>query len=424
MRILIRNGRVIDPATRTDAVLDILIEDGRIAARGEKLPVTADRCLEADGCVVMPGLIDMHVHLRDPGQTHKETLRTGALAAARGGFTSICPMPNTTPATDSAEKIRTLLERAREESAVRILPIGAVTVGQEGRELAPIAEMAQAGAIGISEDGKSVMDPDLYEQAMRQARRAGILVMAHCEDKKLVRGGVMQEGKRAQELGLPGISSLSEDVIVGRDILIARATGAHLHLCHCSTAGSVRLVEQAKAAGARVSAEVCPHHFSMSCDEIPGDDANYKMNPPLRGPEDVRALKDGLARGVMDVISTDHAPHAAQEKAQGFLKAPFGITGLETAVPLAVTELVEPGILTWTQLAERMSYTPARLLGVDGGSLAVGTRADVTVIDPYADHQIDPSGFASMGKNTPFAGRRVRGRVTATVAAGRVVYER
>lgn len=425
MDLLIKNGRVIDPATGTDAVMDILAQDGVIAARGQGLeaqgPETA--VIDAAGCLVMPGLIDMHVHLRDPGQTHKETLRTGGEAAARGGFTAVCPMPNTVPVTDTAEKVRELLERAKAESPVRIYPVGAVTEGQQGLKLADIAGMAEAGAIGISEDGKSVMNLALYKQGMEEAKRAGILVMAHCEDKDLVAGGVIQEGELAEQLGLPVITNAVEDVITARDILLAREVGTRLHLCHCSTKDSVFMVRAAKEAGAAVSAEVCPHHFTLTAEDIPGDDANWKMNPPLRHRADVDALKEGLSAGIMDVISTDHAPHAREEKAGGFRTAPFGIVGLETAVPLVITELVEPGLLSWTEMAERMSHTPAGLLGVPGGSLAVGAPADITVIDPAAEWEIDPAQFASMGKNTPFAGRRVRGRVRATAVGGKIVYE-
>lgn len=421
--ILIRNGRVVDPATKTDAVMDLLIQGGVIAGRGENLDVKADQVIEADGLCVMPGLIDMHVHLRDPGLTYKETLETGAKAAARGGFTTICPMPNTKPVMDSPEKIEEFLKRAETESCVHILPIGSVTVGQDGEVLADIAGMAKAGAIGISEDGKSVMNLAVYREAMKEAAKVGILVMAHCEDKNLVCGGVMNAGARAEELGLPGITNGVEDVITARDILLAKETGAKLHLCHCSTEDSVWMVREAKKAGLPVTAEVCPHHIAMTCDEIPADDAIYKMNPPLRTARDAEALKQGISEGTMEVISTDHAPHGEEEKQGSMRNAPFGIVGLETAVGLVVSELVEPGYLTLYQMAERMSYAPARILGINRGSLAVGKPADVTVFDPAAEYMIDKNQFASKGKNTPFHGRKVRGLVRTTIVDGKIVYQ-
>ena len=423
MTILIRNGRVLDPATRTDAVMDILIQDGVIAGRGQNLSAAADQVIDASGLCVMPGLIDMHVHLRDPGLTYKETLETGAKAAARGGFTTICPMPNTKPVMDTPQKVREFLKRAETESCVHILPIGSVTVNQDGEELADIEGMAKAGAVGISEDGKSVMNLAVYREAMKKAAKAGILVMAHCEDKNLVCGGVMNAGSRAKELGLPGITNGVEDVITARDILLSKETGAKLHLCHCSTEDSVWMVREAKKAGLLVTAEVCPHHFSMTCDEIPSDDGIYKMNPPLRAARDVEALKRGLAEGTVDVISTDHAPHGEEEKKGSMRTAPFGIVGLETAVGLTITELVERNYLSLYGMAERMSYTPARVLGIDRGSLAVGKPADVTIFDPAEEYVIDKNQFASKGRNTPFHGRGVRGRVRYTIVDGKLVFE-
>ena len=423
MTVLIRNGRVLDPATHTDAVMDLLIENGVITGRGSHLPEHADRIIDASGLCVMPGLIDMHVHLRDPGLCYKETLETGAKAAAKGGFTTICPMPNTVPVMDTPEKVTEFLKRAETESCVHILPVGSVTVNQEGEILADIAGMAKAGAVGISEDGKSVMNTAVYREAMKEAAKAQILVMAHCEDKNLVCGGVMNAGKRALELGLPGITNGVEDVIAARDILMAKETGVRLHLCHCSTKDSVWMMREAKKAGLPVTAEVCPHHFSMTCNEIPADDGNYKMNPPLRGAEDVRALKEGLRDGVMDVISTDHAPHGEEEKNGSMRKAPFGIVGLETAVALTITELVEKGYLSFYEMAERMSHTPARILKIGKGSLEIGKTADITVIDPTAEYKIDKNQFVSKGKNTPFHGRTVRGKVLYTLADGKIVYE-
>lgn len=423
MRILIKNGRVIDPSQKLDAVRDILLADGKVEELAERIEADADRIVQADGCYVMPGLIDMHVHLREPGFEYKETIHTGAMAAARGGFTTICPMPNTKPVTDNPERIRLVVEKAAEEAPVHVLPIGAVTVGQAGDERTDIAGMVEAGAVGISEDGKSVMNAALYREAMKEAARNQIPVMAHCEDKNLVGKGALNAGRKAEENGVQGITNAVEDVIVARDILLAKETGARLHLCHCSTKDSVRMLREAKADGVRVTGEVCPHHFSMTEDEIVVGDANYKMNPPLRTKEDVQALKEGLRDDVFDVIATDHAPHHADEKKKPMEQAPFGIVGSETAVALTITHLVKEGYLTPYQMAEKMSTNPAKILGIDRGSLIIGKTADVTVIDPDFEYIIDTGEFVSMGRNTPFHGKKVSGRVKMTIVDGNIVYE-
>ena len=426
MRILIKDGRVLDPATKTDARLDILVEDGVIARRDiwiDEKKTEADAILWVHGCYVMPGLIDLHVHLREPGFEEKETIETGTKAMARGGFTSVCPMPNTKPAADSPERIAWLLEKAEAVSPIHVLPVGAVTVGQAGEEVTDIAGMAKAGAMAISEDGKSVMNAALYREAMKKAAENDLVVLAHCEDKNLAGRGCINEGEKAEEFGVPGISNAVEDVIIARDILLAKETGAKLHLCHCSTKDSVAMVKAAKEAGLPVTAEVCPHHFSMCTDDMERADANYKMNPPLRTREDVEALKEGLRLGIIDAISTDHAPHTAAEKAKPITEAPFGIVGSETAVALTVTNLVEPGILTPYMMAERMSYAPAKILGIDRGTLEEGAPADITVIDPNAEYVIDPGTFVSKGKNTPFAGQKVRGKVRYTIVDGVIAYD-
>lgn len=423
MNILIQNGRVLDPATNTDEVKSILIKDGIIADVNASKDAEADRVIDASGCYVMPGLIDLHVHLRDPGQEYKETIQTGTMAAAHGGYTAVCPMPNTTPSTDCPEMIHLVKEKAEKEGVIHVLPVGAVTIGQSGKELADIEGMAEAGAVAVSEDGKSVMNTAVYFEGMKRAAKAGIVVMAHCEDKDLVGKGCLNEGPKAKELGLPGILNAVEDVIVARDIILAKAAGCRLHLCHCSTEDSVRLVKAAKEQGLKVTAEVCPHHFSMADEEIPGDDANYKMNPPLRSKADVQALKEGLRDGIMDVISTDHAPHHADEKKKSIQDAPFGIVGSETAVALTITHLVNEGYLTPLQMAEKMSYNPAKVIGIDRGTLMEGKAADVTIIDPKEEYVIDPQTFCSKGHNTPFAGHKVKGRVKYTIVNGRIVYE-
>jgi dihydroorotase len=423
MKILIKSGRVLDPSTGVDEIRDILITDGKIAKSAKDITEEADSMIDADGCFVMPGLIDLHVHLRDPGLEYKEDIITGSKAAVKGGYTTICPMPNTKPATDCAEVVKYVRDKAAKAGLLNVLPVGAVTIGQAGEQPTDIAEMKAAGICAISEDGKSVMNANVYRTAMREAARLGIPVMAHCEDISLVAGGTMNAGKKSEELGQKGISNSVEDVITARDILLAKETGARLHLCHCSTEDSVRMVREAKADGLPITAEVCPHHFTLCEDDIKENDANYKMNPPVRSRRDLEALRQGLKEDVFDVISTDHAPHSAEEKSRGFEKSPFGIVGSETAVALTITELVEKGVITPMQMAEKMSYNPAKVIGIDRGSLAVGKIADVTIIDPKAEYVIDKNTFESKGKNTPFDGWKVRGKVLYTIVDGRIVYQ-
>ncbi len=423
MTLLIQNGRIINPNDRSERRADLLVRDGVIEEIAESVCAEADRVIDAAGAYCMPGFIDMHVHLRDPGLTYKEDIATGGAAAVHGGFTTIVAMPNTKPVADCPEVIRYVQEKAAQVTKAHVLQVGSVTRGMEGRELSDIRGMAAAGCICLSEDGKSVMNADLYRDAMRIAAEEHMTVLAHCEDINLVHGGVLNADVRAEELGMPGITNAVEDVIVARDILLAKETGCRLHLCHCSTADSVKMVQMAKADGVSVTAEVCPHHFSMSSEEIPGDDANYKMNPPLRTAADVEALKKGLSQDVMDVIATDHAPHGAEEKAQSILKAPFGIVGLETAAALTYTHLVKPGLLTVMQMAEKMSYQPAKILGLNKGVVEEGAPADLVIFDPDREWVIDPEEFFSKGKNTPFAGKTVYGKVTATIVDGEIAFE-
>lgn len=423
MSILIKNGRVLDPDTQTDKVCDVFIQEDKIKEVGEKLKVKAARVIDAKGCFVMPGLIDIHVHLRDPGLEYKEDILSGARAAARGGFTTILAMPNTKPVIDRPDRVRYVHKKAEQLAPIHVLQVGAITMGQKGEELADIRGMVEEGIPAISEDGKSVMNAQLYKEAMEIAAACGIPVLAHCEDINMVNGGCMNADEKARELGLPGITNSVENVIIARDILLARDTGAKLHLCHCSTGESVKMVEMAKEDGIHVTAEVCPHHFTLSTDDIKENDANYKMNPPLRTKEDVEALKEGLKNNIMDVISTDHAPHSKEEKSQSMKKAPFGIVGLETSVALTISELVEPGILTPMQMAEKMSYNPAQVIGSERGSLAVGKPADVVIIDQKAEYIIDARKFDSKGKNTPFHGRKVTGKVKMTICDGQIVYQ-
>ena len=419
--MILRNGHVIDPANGIDRITDVAFADGVITAVADNLPADGERELDCRGAYVVPGFVDLHVHLRDPGQTAKETLTTGTAAAAAGGYTAVAPMPNTSPATDSAEKIATLLKRSESECSVKLLPITAVTLGQEGRELADLAAAKEAGAVAMSEDGKSVMDITLYREALRKAASIGLPMFAHCEDKNLVAGGVINAGLASEKLGLPGITDAVEDVITARDLILAGETGCHVHLCHCSTAFSARLLKEAKDAGYPVSGEVCPHHFAMCDDEIPGDDANYKMNPPLRSRADMEALLEAIRDGIFDCISTDHAPHTAEEKSRGFVKAPFGIVGSETAFALSYTTLVKGGYIDMPTLVKMMSLNPSRIAGHTGGTLSVGAPADIAIVTGE-ECRIDARYFRSMGKNTPFDGRRVYGKVLATYVDGTRVY--
>lgn len=418
--VLIKGGRILDPKNNIDMVGDILVEGDRVAEVSENIERNADRVIDAKGMYVMPGLIDLHVHLRDPGLTEKETVETGCAAAINGGFTTIFAMPNTKPVADNPDIIKDVQERGA-KTGITVYQVGAITKGQKGEELSDIEGMFNNGCIALSEDGKSVMNSNIYRDAMRLAAKYDHPILAHCEDINLVNGGVMNMDENAARLNMKGISNAVEDVIVARDILLAKETGATLHLCHCSTEDSVKMVDAAKREGIKVTAEVCPHHFTLSSDEIVKDDANYKMNPPLRTKKDVEALKNGLHSDIMDVISTDHAPHTREEKMKSIKDAPFGIVGLETAVALTITELVRTGVMSPLQMASKMSYNPALVAKIDKGHLSCGSIADITIIDPNKQYNIDVSAFKSKGTNTPFAGRSVYGEVVYTIAAGRIL---
>lgn len=422
MLILIKNGRVIDPDTKKDGQYDILVENDRILKVAKGLKETADEVIDAAGCYVMPGLIDMHVHLRDPGLTYKETIESGAEAGARGGFTTVLAMPNTKPVTDDATRVRYVHNKAKTNACINIMQVGAITKGLDGEELTDIRSMFDAGIPAISEDGKSVMNAQLYRQAMIIAEEKGIPVLAHCEDSNMAYGGVVNADANTKNMNLRGITNSVEDVIVARDILLAKETGVSLHLCHCSTAGSVRMVREAKEEGIRVTAEVCPHHFTLTTDDLIENDTNYKMNPPLRTKKDQEALRQGLKDDIMDVIATDHAPHSEEDKEQSMKKAPFGIVGLETAAALTITELVKKDYLTPMQMAEKMSGNPSRIIGLEKGSLAEGKIADIVIINQDESYTINVRDFASKGKNTPFAGRKVTGKVKFTICGGQIVY--
>lgn len=422
MITILKNGRVIDPASGKDGVYNVIIEDG-IIKDVCNFECEADRVIDVEGCFVMPGLVDLHVHFREPGFEYKETIKTGSMAAARGGVTTVLPMPNTKPVIDSVEMVERVNEIIKKDAVVNVILVASVTLGQEGVTPVDIKALHKAGVIAVSEDGKSVMNAEVYREAMRDCADCGMVVLAHCEDKNMVNGGALNQGSKSEELGIKGISNAVEDVIVARDILLAKETGCKLHLCHCSTQDSVAMIKAAKEDGIKVSGEVCPHHFTLCDEDIPGDNADWKMNPPLRGRKDVETLKNGLKLGIMEAISTDHAPHSEEEKKKSIASAPFGITGLETSLCLTYTELVLKGVLTPMQMVEKMSYNPAKIIGIDRGTLLPGAVADITVMDPEKEFIIDRNDFVSKGKNTPFDGRKVKGKVKLTMVGGKIVYE-
>lgn len=423
MKILIQNGRVIDPASEKDGIYNITVEDGIITAVDNCVPEDVDEVIDATGKFVMPGLVDLHVHFREPGFEYKETIKTGSMAAARGGVTTVLPMPNTRPVIDSVEMVEKVNEIIKRDAVVNVLQVASVTLGQEGITPVDVEALHDAGVVAISEDGKSVMNAEVYREAMKACADCGMVVLAHCEDRNMVNGGALNQSSKSEELGVRGITNAVEDVIVARDILLAKETGCKLHLCHCSTKDSVKMIKTAKEDGVQVSGEVCPHHFTLCDEDIPCDNADYKMNPPLRGRDDVEALKEGLKEGIMEAISTDHAPHSEEEKKKPIANAPFGITGLETSLCLTYTELVLGGVLTPMQMVERMSYAPAKIIGIDRGTLLPGAVADITVMDPECEFVIDRKDFVSMGHNTPFDGRKVKGKVMLTMVGGKIVYK-
>ena len=424
MSLLIRNGRVVDPAGSMDAVADVLISGDRVERVGRDLPVAAETTvLDATGKLVCPGFIDIHVHLREPGYEYKETVATGTRAAAAGGFTAVACMANTHPVNDNRSITDYIRAKAAVEGAVRVYPIGAVTRGLGGEDLAELAELAEAGCVAFSDDGKCVMNAALYRRAMEYTLPFGAPIISHAEDHHLSRGAAMNEGVVSTELGIPGAPAAAEDIMVARDILLAELTGAHVHIAHLSTAGAVRLVRDAKARGVRVTAEVTPHHLLLTEDAVRTFDANAKMNPPLRSKRDTEVLLEALVDGTIDCIATDHAPHAGSEKEGEFDRAAFGIVGLETAVGLMLDRLVRPGALPLATLISRLSRDPARLLGLPGGSLAPGAPADVTLLDPGAEWTVDPARFQSKSRNTPFGGWTVTGRPWKTIVGGRIVFE-
>jgi dihydroorotase len=420
MNILIKNGHVIDPANKVDEKLDILLSDGKIARLGKPGSIPADgaQVVEASGKLVVPGLIDMHVHLREPGFEYKETIKTGMAAAKAGGFTSVCSMPNTNPVNDNRSVTEFILSEAHDALA-RVFPIGAITKGSKGEELAEMAELHSAGCVAFSDDGKPVMSAAIMRRAMEYSKIFDMPVISHCEECTLSDKGVMNEGFVSTELGLRGIPAAAEEVMVARDIALAGLTGCRVHIAHVSTAGSVRMVREAKARGVKITAETCPHYFTLTDEAVRGYNTMAKMNPPLRTAEDVAAIKQGLKDGTLDVIATDHAPHAMDEKSVEFDYAPFGIVGLETAVGL-VFKLVHEGVLSLTEAVRKLSFNPASILKINKGTLSTGADADITIIDPDVEWTVDSSQFKSKSRNTPFDGWKLKGRAVRTIVGGRL----
>lgn len=421
--VLVRRGRLIDPRNRVDAVSDLLLRDGRVAEISERsLTVPNARTIEAEGKWVVPGLVDLHVHLREPGEEGKETILTGCRAAAAGGFTSIVAMPNTRPVNDSALITQYVLSRAAEAALCRVYPAGAISKGLAGEELSELGELISAGCVCITDDGRPVMNAGLMRRALLYAKPFGCPVMVHAEDLTLTGNGVVTEGAWATRLGLPGAPRSAEVAMVARDLILAEETGGRLHVAHVSASGSVRLIRDAKRRGVRVTCEAAPHHFTLTDEAVEGYRTQAKMNPPLRGQEDRQAIREALADGTIDAIATDHAPHGVLDKECEFDRATNGVVGLETAVPLTL-ELVNAGLLSIERAVALLTCGPADAFGLAAGHLGQGAGGDLTVIDPNAEWTIDPSKFFSKSRNTPFAGRKVKGRVTHTLLSGRLVHE-
>jgi dihydroorotase len=424
MDMLLKGGRILDPATGRDETLDILMVDGRIERLGSSITVPSAQVIDLRGKVVAPGFFDMHVHLREPGFEHKETIQTGVSAAAAGGFTGVACMPNTNPPIDEESVVRYVQSRAAValEGLVNVYPIACVTVGRKGEHIAPLAELAAAGAVGFSDDGDPVFDAEVMRRALEYSAMFGKPVIQHAQEPSLSKGGVMNEGYMSTRLGLAGMPGLAEDVMVARDIRLTGFTGGRYHVAHVSTAASIDLVRSAKRQGLSVTCEVTPHHFTLTDEAVAGFHTSTKMNPPLRTREDVEAILEGLRDGTIDAIATDHAPHSFDEKEVEFQFAPFGVVGLETAIGLAVTELVRKNILSLHQLVERFSVNPRKILGLPVIMIAEGERANLTILDPGAEWVVDPTAFKSRSRNTPFGGRRLTGKSFGVVNNGKVCW--
>ena len=423
MKLCIQNAKLL-AEDQTLLQTSIVIENGIIQAIGSEIDTTGAECIDANGCLLSPGFVDLHVHLREPGGEKKETIETGTLAAAKGGFTTVAAMPNTRPVPDTSLQMNWLTNRIKEKAAVRVLPYASITVRELGQELTDFEGLKEAGAFAFTDDGVGVQSADMMLQAMKKAAAIDRPIVAHCEENTLIHGGCVHEGSYSARQNLPGIPSICESVQIARDCLLAEAAGCHYHVCHISTKESVRTVRDAKKAGIRVTAEVTPHHLLLSEDDIIGTDTNFKMNPPLRGADDKLALIEGLLDGTIDFIATDHAPHAEEEKAQGMKLAPFGIVGLETAFPLLYTNLVKKDVLTLQQLINFLTIKPAEAFNLTYGKLKVGAPADLVLLDLDSEYEINPEEFLSKGKNTPFAGWKCQGWPVMTMVDGKIVWQK
>ena len=419
--ILLEGGRVIDPSQGMDRTTNLLIEDGRIAAY-DALAASGQEVIDAAGKIVAPGLIDMHVHLREPGREEDETILTGTTAAVAGGFTSIACIPNTEPPIDTQASVEFIQHQAARADQCNVFVVACVSKNREGKELAELGQLVQAGAVAFSDDGSPVYDAELMRRAIEYCQMFDKPILNHAEARELTQDGVMHEGLMSMILGLPGMPAVAEDVMTARDIALAEATGGRIHIMHVSSGGSIELIRRAKGRGVRVTTEVCPHHFTLTDENLRSFDSNFKMSPPLRGQEHVDACLAALADGTIDVICTDHAPHAREKKMRELDQAPFGIVGLETSLGLVITRLITPGYLDWPAALEKMTINPARILGIDKGTLAVGADADVTVIDPDVRWTVDPAKFHSKSTNMPFTGWKLQGRADTVIVSGRVKY--
>ncbi len=425
MKLLIKNGLVVDPKNNLEKICDVLVEDGKIKSVGENIDAAGEEAevIDAKGLVVAPGLVDLHVHFRDPGYEYKEDIETGSRAASQGGVTSVVCMPNTNPVIDNAALVKYVMDKGKEVGLTNVYTTACITKGLKSQELTEIGELKDAGAVGISDDGRPVLTPSLMRRALEYSKMFDIPVMSHSEDLDLVDGGCMNEGYMSTYLGLRGIPKCAESVAISRDVLIAEECGARLHVCHVSTRNSIDAIRQAKKRGAKITCETAPHYFSLTEKAVDGYNTNAKMNPPLRDDDDVAAVIDGLKDGTIDAIATDHAPHHYDEKELEFSLAMNGIIGLETSLPLGITKLVKTGELTLSQLIEKMSAAPAEIIGIDAGSLSVGAPADIAIFDMDNEYTVDVSKFASKGKNCPYDGMKLYGKVMYTVLGGRVVYK-
>jgi len=423
MKLLIKGGRIVDPANNRDLKGDLLVSDSKIEKIGKNIKVKADRTIDAAGLVVAPGFIDMHVHLREPGYEEKETIRTGSMSGAKGGFTSLVQMANTNPTIDNAAMVDFVLKRAEHTAVTRVFPVAAVSKGLEGKQLTEAGELKEAGAVALSDDGKPIADSALMRRALEYAGMFNLPIIVHEEDPELAGNGCMNEGYNSTALGLRGIPKAAEEVMVSRDLSIAELTKGRVHFAHVSTARSVELIRDAKKRGLAVTAETAPHHFALTDDALKTYNTNAKMKPPLREKDDVAAIKEGLKDGTLDAIATDHAPHTVAEKEVEFDVAPFGIVGLETALPLILTELVDPGVLSLSEAVAKVTVNPARVLGLPLGELREGGPADITIFNPDEQITVDSSSFASLGRNTPFEGFKLKGRALYTIVNGIIVLD-